>query len=287
MFTYFWLRFCLNKTKQPLVLPFWILTAKHSQVPMFRGPWILAAGAWTSLGIAHPALHVEILQLGTCSWVGGSNLVVASATKKNRLFLPNVFHVKPQIALETASLGTLKNVKFISPHRSRMGIRVPAASTALWGPSKKGVSKSPSEIVVSHAIHGCSMMFHDAWILHGYSILLLFGRLVECIKRIYFVFLLKIWYSMIWPRKFKYTLTLKIAYLHGFELFDSFNWPDKTRAVRPMGRKRKRWRMVKLASFHHFFKGTKADVGYPPKFINLNLRLHDIIKWSQNYGIYT
>ena len=157
---------------------------------------------------------------------------------------------------ETASLGTLKNVKFISPHRSRMGIRVPAASTALWGLSKKGVSKSPSEIVVSHAIHGCSMMFHDAWILHGYSILLFFGRLVECIKRIYiytyFVFLLKIWYSTILPPKFKYTWTPKIAYLHGFELFDSFNWPDKTRAVRP-GRKRKRWRMVKLASFHHFF----------------------------------
>ena len=82
MFTYFWLRFCLNMTKQPLVLPFWILTAKHSQVPMFRGPWILAAGAWTSPDIAHPALHVEVLQLGTCSWVGGSNLVVASATKK-------------------------------------------------------------------------------------------------------------------------------------------------------------------------------------------------------------
>lgn len=114
----------------------------------------------------------------------------------------------------------------------------------------------------------CSMM-------HGYFMDIpfycFFGRLVECIKRIYFVFLLKIWYSMIWPPKFKYTWTLKIAYLHGFELFDSFNWPDKTRAVRPMERKRKRWRMVKLASFHHFFKGTKADVGYPPKFINLNL----------------
>ena len=94
----------------------------------------------------------------------------------------------------------------------------------------------------------CSMM-------HGYFMDIpfycFFGRLVECIKRIYLVFLLKIWYS---PPKFKYTWTLKIAYLRRFELFDSFNWPDKTRAVRPMGRKRKRWRMVKLASFHHFFK---------------------------------
>ena len=29
--------------------------------------------------------------------------------------------------------------------------------------------------------------------------------------------------DMIWPPKFKHTVTLKIAYLHGFELFDSFN----------------------------------------------------------------
>lgn len=49
---------------------------------MFRGPWILAAGAWTSLGIAHPALHVEVLQLGTCSWVGGSSSSLRNKKKQ-------------------------------------------------------------------------------------------------------------------------------------------------------------------------------------------------------------
>ena len=58
---------------------------------------------------------------------------------------------------------------------------------------------------------------------------------------------------MIWPPKFKYTWTLKIAYLRGFELFDSFNWPDKNPGRQTHGEKKEAVKDGEIGLLPSFF----------------------------------